>query len=96
MGSPGQRHAQGMSEQALATVGPKSASSSPQRASRGKAAGPGRGPHGREHADWLVTLGEQLGGLQAQMASTASTSSLHALHDQGMFFLSFIDAACVL
>ena len=61
----------------------RSAVSNPHRSGRGKAGG-GRGPPGQDHADWLVTLGEQLGGLQAQMASTASTSNLHALQSQGL------------
>ena len=49
-------------------------SSSPVRRSKGG--------EGSEHADWLVTLGEQLGGLQAQMQATASTASLHAVQQE--------------
>ena len=48
---------------------------------RGKGAGGGGGV-GDEHADWLVTLGEQLGGLQAQMQTTASTSNLQAVQHE--------------
>lgn len=59
----------------------RSQSSSPTR--RGKGAGGGGGD---EHADWLVTLGEQLGGLQAQMQTTASTSSLQAVQHESESF----------
>lgn len=58
-------------------VAHRSQSSSPTK--RGKGAGGGGGD---EHADWLVTLGEQLGGLQAQMQTTASTSSLQAVQHE--------------
>ena len=46
------------------------------------------GSHGgSNHADWLVTLGEQLGGLQAQMQTTASTSSLQAVQHESKLTL---------
>ncbi len=57
----------------------RSKSSSPTRRGKGAAGG---GSNGDEHADWLVTLGEQLGGLQAQMQTTASTSSLQAVQHE--------------
>ena len=42
-----------------------------------------KGHHGDgDHADWLVTLGEQLGGLQAQMQPTAYNSSVHAVQQE--------------
>jgi len=47
----------------------------------------GGGGGGDEHADWLVALGEQLGGLQAQMQTTASTSSLQAVQHESTHFM---------
>ena len=89
-GASGQNHADRLHFLELVRLCPKacnlvcrSAVSNPHRPGRGKAGG-GRGSPGQEHADWLVTLGDQLGGLQAQMASTASTSNLHALQSQGL------------
>ena len=57
----------------------RSTSCSPTRKAKGAGGGAGGGD---EHADWLVALGEQLGALQAQMQTTASTSGLQAVQNE--------------
>ncbi|DBA90428.1 TPA: hypothetical protein ACH3X1_003700 [Trebouxia sp. C0004] len=63
----------------------RSKSGSPAKRSRGAGGGD-------EHADWLVSLGEQLGGLQAQMQTAASTSSLQAVQHETAALRSALDA----
>ncbi|KAL0049780.1 hypothetical protein WJX82_009760 [Trebouxia sp. C0006] len=70
-----------------AAASSRSKSGSPAKRSRGAGGG-----GGDEHADWLVTLGEQLGGLQAQMQTTASTSSLQAVQHETAELRSALDA----
>ncbi|KAL0042529.1 hypothetical protein WJX79_002525 [Trebouxia sp. C0005] len=80
------RHAACSEDHAIgAAASKRSKSGSPAKRSRGA-----RG--GDEHADWLVTLGEQLGGLQAQMQTTASTSSLQAVQHETAELRSALDA----